>query len=462
MIPIVDKIYNLGTQEIKEDYKIPIVRISNIIAFIFLMAGVIYGAISAYLAPHLINVCILLFIGSAFCLLLNYLQFVNLSRFVLNLVISLDVAIYHGYIVQEGEPLIVSIYIGQFVVAILPWIYIGIREKWLLISTLAITFLILVAQPWTNEFLDIEMDSSIFREIIFTIPTYTFSIAALLFCMFLLQNKNLIAQNNSKKLLADIKARNKDMEEQQEKLVKTLEENKLANEAEEKRNWIAKGVSEIGNLLRGEINDKFYQHLVAAVVNFMNINQAGFYTVEEDKGDEEKYIALKSCYAFDRNKFLTKTIKIGQGLIGQCYLEKEHIYLKEVPETYFSITSGLGDATPKCILIAPLIYDENVQGIIEIASFHELEQHEIDFVDTLSETLASFIASNKINLTTKRLLEQSQQQEEELRSQEEEMKQNMEEMQATQEELSRNKNELESQKNDLMLQIEDLKKQLGN
>lgn len=463
MIPIVDKIYNLGTQEIKEDYRIPIVRISNIIAFIFLMAGVIYGAISAYLAPHLINVCILLFIGSAFCLLLNYLQYVNLSRFVLNLVISLDVAIYHGYIVQSGEPLIISIYIGQFVVAILPWIYIGLREKWLLISALVITFLILVAQPWTNEFLDIEMDSSIFREKIFTVPTNFFSIAALIFCMFLLQNKNLIAQNDSKKLLEDIQKRNEEMEEQQEKLIKTLEENKLANEAEEKRNWIAKGISEIGNLLRGEVNDIFYQNLVSAVVNFMNINQAGFYTVEEDKeyGDGEKYIALKSCYAFDRNKFLTKRIKIGQGLIGQCYLEKEHIYLKEVPESYFSITSGLGDATPECILIAPLIYDGNVQGIIEIASFNELEQHEIDFIDTLSETLASFIASNRINLTTKNLLEQSQQQEEELRTQEEEMKQNMEEMQATQEELSRNKTELETQKNDLEKQIEDLKMQLG-
>ncbi len=462
MIPIVDKIYNLGTQEIKEDYKIPIVRISNIMALLFLMAGVIYGAISAYLAPHLINVCVLLFIGSAFCLLLNYLQFVDLSRFLLNLLISLVFAVYHGFIVQAGEPLIISIYIGQFVVAILPWIYIGMQEKWLLGSSLAITFLFFVLQPWTNEFLNIEMESSIFRENIFTIPTYTFAIAGLIFCMYLLQNKNIIVQNNSKKLLADIQARNKEMEKQQEKLVKTLEENKLADEAEEKRNWIAKGVSEIGNLLRGEINDKFYQHLVAALVNFMNINQAGFYTVEEDKGDEEKYIALKSCYAFDRNKFLTKKIKIGQGLIGQCYLEKEHIYLKEVPESYFSITSGLGDATPKCILISPLIYNGSVQGIIEIASFHELEQHEIDFIDTLSETLASFIASNKINLTTKNLLEQSQQQEEELRSQEEEMKQNMEEMQATQEELSRNKDELESQKNDLMMEIQDLKKQLGN
>ena len=444
MIPFVKKIYYLGTQEIEEDYKIAVVRISNIIAFIFLMTGVIYGAISAYLAPQLINVCILLFIGSAVILLLNYMQLVDISRFVLNLVISLDVAIYHGYIVQPGESLIVSIYIGQFVVAVLPWIYIDIREKWLLISTLTITFLILVAQPLTNEFLNIEMDSGIFRGKIFTAPTYTFSIAALLFCMYLLQNKNLVADKKSKKLLEDIRARNKEMEEQQEKLFKTLEENKLANEAEDKRNWIAKGISEIGNLLRGEIDDKFYQHLVSAIVNFMNVNQVGFYTVEEeeeDHNDGEKYIELKSCYAFDRNKFLKKKIEIGQGLIGQCYLEKERIYMKEVPESYINITSGLGDSTPKCILIVPLIHEENVQGVIEVASFNELKQHEIDFVEKLSETLASFIASNRINLKTKHLLEQSQQQSEQLRAQEEEMRQNMEEMQATQEEMHRKEKE---------------------
>jgi hypothetical protein len=368
---------------------------------------------------------------------------VDISRFALNLVISLDVAIYHGFIVQPGESLIVSIYIGQFVVAVLPWIYIDIREKWLLTSTLAITFLVLVAQPWTNEFLSIEMDSGIFRDKIFTIPTYTFSIAALLFCMYLLQNKNLNADIKSQKLLKDIQTRNDEMKDQHAKLVETLEDNKLANEAEEKRNWIAKGTSEIGDLLRGDIDHKFYQHLVSEVVNFMKINQAGVYTVEEDEDQiaGEKYIELKACYAYDRNKFLKKKIEIGQGLVGQCYLEKERLYLKEIPESYINITSGLGDATPRCILIVPLIHNEEVEGIIEIASFNEMEQHEIDFVEKLSETLAAYIANNRINLKTKHLLEQSQQQSEELRAQEEEMRQNMEEMQATQEEISRNEKE---------------------
>ena len=443
MVPFVRKIINLGTQEIKEEYNIPIVRISNIIALLFLVAGVIYGAISLYLAPQLVNVCILLFIGSALILFLNYLQFVDLSRLVLTLVISLDVAIYHGYIVQPGESLIVSIYMGQFVVALLPWIYIGIRDKWLLISSLVISFSIFLAQPITNEFLNKEMDSGIFRESIFAIPTFTFSIVAILFCMFLLQNKNLVAEYKSKNLLEDLSARNKEMEDQQEKLVKTLKENELTNDAEEKRNWMANGISEIGNLLRGNIDDKLYQHLVSEIVKFMKVNQVGLYVVEEDKNREfgEKYIELKSCYAFDRNKFLEKKIEIGQGLVGQCYLEKERIYLKEVPESYVNIVSGLGGSTPKCILIVPLIYEGNVQGILEIASFNELEQHEIDFVEKLSDALASFISSNKINTHTKELLEMSQQQSEQLHAQEEEMRQNMEEMQATQEEMKRKESE---------------------
>lgn len=443
MIRFINSIYNLGTQEIKEDYKIAVVQISNIIALIFLMAGLIYGGISIYLAPQLIDVCVLLFIGSAIILFLNYLQLADFSRFALNLAISLDVAIYHAYIVQPGEPLIVSIYMGQFVVAMLPWIYIDLRERWLLISTLAITFLIFTAQPWTNQFLNSDMDSSIFRDSIFKIPTYIFSIIAILFSMFLLQNKNLRAENKSKQLLDDIQSRNEEMEKQHIQLEKTLEENQKANKAEEKRNWIAKGTSEIGNLLRGDINEKFYQELVSAIVNYMKINQAGIYTVEEDENysGSEKFIDLKGCYAYDRNKFLSKRIEIGQGLIGQCYLEKEMIYLKEVPSNYINITSGLGDATPKTVLIAPLIHDKQVEGIIEIASFHELEQHQIEFIEKLSETMASYVAANRINLRTKHLLEQSQQQSEELRAQEEEMRQNMEELQATQEEIHRKEKE---------------------
>lgn len=443
MIPFVNKIYHFGSQALSEEYKISAVKISNIIAFIFLMTGVIYGVISAFLAPQLISVCVLLFTGSLIILALNYLEMVDVSRIALTLLISLDVSIYHAFIVGPGESLIVSIYIGQLVVAILPWIYIDIRENRILVTSLSITFLIFTAQPWTNELLNIEIDSSIFREKIFTIPTYTFSIAALLFSMYLLQNKNLNTEKGNFRLLEDIRNKNQEMKMQQEQLLKTLDENKISREAEEKRNWISKGVAEIGNILRGDVDERFYQQLVSTIVTYMKVNQAGLYTVEEnnDNIDGDRIIEMKSCYAFDRIKFLKKRIEIGNGLIGQCYLEKEKIYIKEVPESYINITSGLGDANPRSLLIVPLIHEENVEGLIEIASFKEMADYEIEFVEKLSEILASYIARNRINQQTKFLLEQSQQQSEEMRAQEEEMRQNMEELQAIQEEMKRKEQE---------------------
>jgi putative methionine-R-sulfoxide reductase with GAF domain len=453
MLSLFNRIIGFGTEGLDARYKVAVVRTSNIIALIFLLAGLIYGLISFYLAPDLMSVCIILFVGNVLILLLNYFQMVDLSRLALNLLISLDVAIYHGYIVQSGEAMIESIYLGQFVVALLPWIYIDIREKWLLMFSLSISLFIFIAQPWTNEFLDQPMDSTIFRDNIFKIPTYAFSIMALLFSMYLLQVKNLNNEKRGSNMYNDIQERNKEMEKQQAALLKTLEENKKAAGLEEKRNWIAKGLSQFGDLLRGDLNERFYQQLTSSLVRFMKINQAGVYIVEEGD-DEEKYINLKSCYAFDRNKFLEKKIKIGHGLIGQCYLEKERIFLREVPASYINITSGLGDATPKCILIVPMVQDTNVEGIIELASFHVLEEHEIEFVEKLAESLAAFVASNRINMKTKLLLEKFQQQSEELRAQEEEMRQNMEEMQATQEEIHRTEQEYLQRIAELELELE--------
>ena len=458
MMPVVDKIFNLGAENPDEDYKAGVVRISNIIALIFFLAGIIYGGISAFLAPHLVNICLILLFGSLFILFLNFLGFTDISRLALTFLISLDVAVYHAYIVQPGEPLIISIYVGQFVVAILPFVYIDLREKALLIVSLIFSFAVFLAQPWTNDLLNVEMDSGIFRQGLFTVPTYIFSIGAVIYSMYLLQSKNIRAQQRVNLLLQDLRTKNTEMEKQQKDLMKTLEENKLAHDEEEKRNWIAKGLSEIGQYLRGDINEEFYKNLVSALVDYLKVSQAGVYVVEEDD-DASKYIELKSCYAFDRHKYLQKKIEPGHGLVGQCYLEKERIYIREVPESYIKITSGLGDAPPRTILIVPLVHENIVEGIIEIASFRELEGHEIDFMEKLAGSLASYIATNRINLKTRVLLEQYQVQSEELKAQEEEMRQNMEEMQATQEEIHRKEQEYQQRIEALEKKLAEIKAQ---
>ncbi|MDZ7607055.1 MAG: hypothetical protein U5K79_16035 [Cyclobacteriaceae bacterium] len=270
-----NKLTSIGVSATDIDYKKSVIRITNSIALVFFAAGFIYTSFSFFLAPQLVDVCIFLFIGSALIIGLNYLQMVDVSRVAFTLLISLDVAVYHGYLVQAGEPLIISIYIGQFVVAILPWIYIDIREKWLLSIALLISFSVFVIQPWTNEFLTIEMESSMFRDNVFAIPTFVFSIGALLYCMYLLQRKNVVAEKHSNKLLESIREQNKDMEARQVQLMKLLDENTKAAETEEKRNWIALGLSQLGGTLRGTIDANFYHSLVAELVEFMKMNPGG-------------------------------------------------------------------------------------------------------------------------------------------------------------------------------------------
>ncbi|MFW5821618.1 MAG: GAF domain-containing protein, partial [Bacteroidota bacterium] len=210
---------------------------------------------------------------------------------------------------------------------------------------------------------------------------------------------------------------------------------KLAAE-DDARNWVSAGLSKFGEILRKddcelkELSDKF----LSSLVKYIEANQGMIFLLNnEEKGKEQ--LELLSAYAWNRKKFIERTVQIGEGLIGQAAIEKDKIYIKDVPDNYISITSGLGDANPRCLLIMPMISNDELFGVIELASFREFREYEIEFVEKLSEIIASTISRVKTNERTQKLLRDSQQLTEELRAQEEEMRQNLEEMKATQEEM---------------------------
>ena len=205
------------------------------------------------------------------------------------------------------------------------------------------------------------------------------------------------------------------------------------------------GLAEIGDIIRNhsESLDELTYQIVSYLVKYMKLNQGGVFILNDDDEDN-KFLELKGCYAYERKKFLEKRISIGEGLIGQCYLERNVIYLRDVPKDYVRITSGLGDAPPSNLLIVPIKNEDSIEGVMELASFRLLEQYEIDFLKRACENIATTIASAKINAKTKLLYEESQQQTEEMRAQEEEMRQNMEELSATQEEMERKSQEFKS------------------
>jgi PAS domain-containing protein len=178
------------------------------------------------------------------------------------------------------------------------------------------------------------------------------------------------------------------------------------------------------------------------MVKYLGVNQGGLFVLNEAGREEEKLLEMTACYAFDRKKFAEKQIHPGEGLVGTCYLEGATIYMTDIPNEYITITSGLGDANPRAVLICPLKVNDEIFGVIELASFHPFEPYQLDFVQKVSESIAATISSVRVNIRTERLLAQTQQQTEEMANQEEELRQNMEEMQATQEDMRRREAEL--------------------
>lgn len=223
--------------------------------------------------------------------------------------------------------------------------------------------------------------------------------------------------------------------------------NNLKNVADEdeKRNWATEGLAKFGDILRSNDSDldKLTDEIVRNLVKYLEANQGGLFVIDGD--EEEEYLKLKACYAWDRKKYLEQKIHKGEGLVGQSWQEMDSIYLTDVPSDYINITSGLGNANPTGILIVPLKVNDEIYGVIEIASFSEFQEYEKKFVEKIAENIAATISTVRINARTHVLLENSQQMTEEMRAQEEEMRQNMEELQATQEEIERTNQNFKSQ-----------------
>ncbi len=222
---------------------------------------------------------------------------------------------------------------------------------------------------------------------------------------------------------------------------------------EKQLNWANVGQTKFAEILRNTDRELsvLCDELIKELVKYLKANQGGIYIFNETS----KNLNLISCYAFERKKFVNKEIELGEGLLGQCYLEADKIYLTQVPAEYITITSGLGGAAPKCLLLVPIKSNEQVVGVVELASFREFQNYEMEFLEKICENIASMISTIMRNNLTQKLLKETTFASECLRAQEEEMRQNLEELHATQEEMQRKERQY-------LDEIENLKELLGN
>jgi hypothetical protein len=245
----------------------------------------------------------------------------------------------------------------------------------------------------------------------------------------------------SQKMLAEAIEQTERLKRNEDDMKKTMIELEESRKKDEIRSWVAHGLSEMMSIIQSvDESARTYDKILSTLIRYTGMNQGAMFVVSED---EHNNVSLKqvSCYAYDRKKFFDKVIEPGNGLIGQVYLEGEMCYMKDVPEDFVQITSGLGEATPKYVVIVPMKINKRVEGIFEVASFKPLKEEHFELFQKVAETLASYISANRVNEKTKVLLEKAQVMSEELKANEEEMRQNLEELTATQEVMARKEKE---------------------
>ena len=243
-------------------------------------------------------------------------------------------------------------------------------------------------------------------------------------------------------------------------LLEMREKLKVASQEDKIREWKIKRVTRFSELLRQNADDLelFGFNIISELTKSIGADQGAIFALEE--GNEYNYLKMIGCYAFERRKYINKEVLKGEGIIGQCWQEKGSIHLKEIPQSYIKIKSGLGDSQPKEVLAVPLIEADEVFGIIEIASFKALDSYKIEYVQELCESIASTLKGIKINVQTQQLLTDSKKMTESMRSQEEELRQTAEEMQATTEDLEQRIREDKKESDEIIRNLKEKIRQL--
>ena len=164
--------------------------------------------------------------------------------------------------------------------------------------------------------------------------------------------------------------------------------------------WIKSGIDKLTSVMRKEYDNPLLHasEVVNMLVKFLNIPIGAIYNIKEENG--KQYVEMMASFAYGKEKQLYQKIAVGEGIVGTAASEKKTLNLTSVPEGYFNIISGFGEARPKNILVSPIKLNEDIYGVFELASLTRFKQEEIEFVEEVCKTVAYSFAISKVYLDT--------------------------------------------------------------
>jgi CheY-like chemotaxis protein len=251
------------------------------------------------------------------------------------------------------------------------------------------------------------------------------------------------------------------------RMVVNLRETTTRNE---EQNWLKSNLAKFTQMLQGQRNlETVARMILSELVPLVTAQQGLFYLTDSDVKPD--VLKLMGSYAYQERKNLSNRFEFGEGLVGQCALEKQKILLTDVPSDYIRINSGLGEAKPLNIIVLPILFEHEVVAVIELASFQRFSPISLTFLEQLSEILgvilnaiASDIRTNELLLQSQALAQLLQNQQGELQESNQRLAEKTETLQASEELLRQQQYELQNSNEELQqlnVELEEKAEQLA-
>ena len=222
------------------------------------------------------------------------------------------------------------------------------------------------------------------------------------------------------------------------------------------QDWLKTNLAKFTRMLQGQRDLETVSKLILSELAPLVSAQHGVFYLMDTNDDHKLFLKLLSTYAYRERKSLANRFRMGEGLVGQCALEKERILLTEVPENYIKISSGLGEYSPLNVVVLPVLFEGQVTAVIELASFRRFSEIHLTFLDQLTESIAIVLNTIAASMRTEELLKQSQSLAEELQTQQAELRETNKRLQQQAQSLKASEDLLRNQQEQLRQTNEEL------
>jgi HAMP domain-containing protein/GAF domain-containing protein len=186
-----------------------------------------------------------------------------------------------------------------------------------------------------------------------------------------------------------------------------IENLKDTTQTNKEQDWLKTNLAKFSQMMQGQRSlESLAQLIMSELTPLVSAQHGTFFVTATERPKNVQVLKLLSSYALSQRKRLANRFEFGEGLVGQCALERKTILVDDVPGDYVQINSSVGEASPRNILVLPVLFEGQIKGVIELASFQRFSQIHITFLEQLTLSIGVVFNMITASMRTEELLEE--------------------------------------------------------